>query len=81
VLIIRIPELSLRQRLLFLTLLTSGFGLLGRCIAYFAMAGDAEKFFASGMDGYVSKPIRHALLRAEIDRMIEILHAAVRFFS
>lgn len=28
-----------------------------------AMAGDAEKFFASGMDGYISKLIRQALLR------------------
>jgi PAS domain S-box-containing protein len=36
VLTIRIPELSLRQRLLLLTLLTSGVGLLGGCIAYFA---------------------------------------------
>jgi HPt (histidine-containing phosphotransfer) domain-containing protein len=36
VLTIRIPELSLRQRLLLLTLLTSGVGLLSGCIAYFA---------------------------------------------
>ena len=34
-----------------------------------AMAGDAEKFFDAGMDGYVSKPIRQAFLRAEIDRL------------
>jgi PAS domain S-box-containing protein len=34
-----------------------------------AMAGDAEKFFDAGMDGYVSKPIRQSFLRAEIDRL------------
>ena len=34
-----------------------------------AMAGDAEKFFDAGMDGYVSKPVRQSLLRAEIDRL------------
>ena len=33
---IRIPELSLCQRPLFLTLLTTGIGLLGGCIVYFA---------------------------------------------
>src|SRR5262249_46002503 len=33
-----------------------------------AMAGDAEKYLASGMDGYVSKPIHTQLLSAEIDR-------------
>jgi len=33
-----------------------------------AMTGDAEKYLASGMDGYVSKPIRRDLLRAEIER-------------
>src|SRR4029077_14721720 len=34
-----------------------------------AMTGDAEKFFDAGMDGYVSKPIRPSVLRAEIDRL------------
>ena len=34
-----------------------------------AMAGDAERFMAAGMDGYVSKPIDVGLLRAEIDRL------------
>jgi two-component system sensor histidine kinase/response regulator len=34
-----------------------------------AMAGDAEKYLAAGMDGYVSKPVRTGLLRAEIDRL------------
>jgi CheY-like chemotaxis protein len=34
-----------------------------------AMAGDADKFLAVGMDGYVSKPIQIGILRAEIDRL------------
>jgi CheY-like chemotaxis protein/HPt (histidine-containing phosphotransfer) domain-containing protein len=34
-----------------------------------AMAGDAEKYLLSGMDGYVSKPIQVDLLRAEIERL------------
>jgi PAS domain S-box-containing protein len=34
-----------------------------------AMAGDAEKYLSAGMDGYVSKPVRTGLLRAEIDRL------------
>jgi CheY-like chemotaxis protein/HPt (histidine-containing phosphotransfer) domain-containing protein len=34
-----------------------------------AMAGDAEKYLQSGMDGYVSKPIQVNFLRAEIDRL------------
>jgi two-component system sensor histidine kinase/response regulator len=34
-----------------------------------AMAGDAEKYLSVGMDGYVSKPVRAGLLRAEIDRL------------
>jgi two-component system, sensor histidine kinase and response regulator len=33
-----------------------------------AMAGDAEKYLQAGMDGYVSKPVRSELLRAEIER-------------
>jgi two-component system, sensor histidine kinase and response regulator len=36
-----------------------------------AMAGDAEKFLAAGMDAYVSKPIRSGILRAEIDRLTQ----------
>jgi two-component system sensor histidine kinase/response regulator len=36
-----------------------------------AMAGDAEKFLGAGMDGYVSKPIDVAILRAEIDRLMQ----------
>ena len=35
-----------------------------------AMAGDAEKYLRSGMDGYVSKPIRVDLLKAEIERCV-----------
>jgi two-component system sensor histidine kinase/response regulator len=34
-----------------------------------AMAGDAERYLSSGMDGYVSKPIRTDFLRAELDRL------------
>jgi two-component system sensor histidine kinase/response regulator len=33
-----------------------------------AMAGDAEKYLSAGMDGYVSKPVRAASLRAAIER-------------
>jgi two-component system, sensor histidine kinase and response regulator len=36
-----------------------------------AMEGDAEKYLASGMDGYVSKPVRPAQLRAEIERLTQ----------
>src|SRR5258706_9870818 len=36
-----------------------------------AMAGDAEKYLSAGMDGYVSKPVRTGLLRAEIDRLAQ----------
>ena len=36
-----------------------------------AMAGDAEKYLSSGMDGYVSKPVRAGFLRAEIDRFTQ----------
>src|SRR5262249_51850809 len=35
-----------------------------------AMAGDAEKYLGSGMDGYVSKPIRVPALREEMDRCL-----------
>jgi two-component system sensor histidine kinase/response regulator len=33
-----------------------------------AMAGDEEKYLRAGMEGYVSKPVRSELLRAEIER-------------
>ena len=34
-----------------------------------AMAGDADRYLQNGMDGYVSKPIKVDVLRAEIDRL------------
>jgi signal transduction histidine kinase/CheY-like chemotaxis protein len=37
-----------------------------------AMAGDRERFLASGMDGYCTKPIRNEDLFAEIDRVLEL---------
>src|SRR5260370_394812 len=37
-----------------------------------AMTGDAEKYMSIGMDGYVSKPVRAGILRAEIDRGGEV---------
>jgi two-component system, sensor histidine kinase and response regulator len=33
-----------------------------------AMAGDAEKYLEAGMDGYISKPIRKDVLKAELER-------------
>jgi PAS domain S-box-containing protein len=36
-----------------------------------AMRGDKEKYLASGMDGYVSKPIHPASLFAEIERCLK----------
>jgi two-component system sensor histidine kinase/response regulator len=35
-----------------------------------AMAGDADRYLASGMDGYVSKPIRVETLCSEINRLV-----------
>ena len=35
-----------------------------------AMAGDREKYLASGMDGYVSKPIDRHLLYEEIVKLV-----------
>ncbi len=35
-----------------------------------AMAGDKEKYLASGMDGYVSKPIDRNLLYEEIVNLV-----------
>ena len=54
VLTIRIPELSLRQRLLLLTLLTSGVGLLGGCIAYFADDLHVANFLRAEIDRLTS---------------------------
>jgi len=34
-----------------------------------AMAGDDERYLSAGMDGYVSKPVKVGILRAEIDRL------------
>ena len=36
-----------------------------------AMAGDEEKYLSAGMNGYVSKPVRTGVLRAEIDRLTQ----------
>lgn len=36
-----------------------------------AMMGDRERALASGFTGYVTKPIRMAQLRAEIERLLE----------
>ena len=35
-----------------------------------AMAGDQERYLATGMDGYISKPINKELLEAEIKRVM-----------
>ena len=36
-----------------------------------AMKGDREKFLASGMDDYISKPIKISMLEDVIDRVME----------
>jgi len=46
-----------------------------------AMAGDAEKFLGAGMGGYVSKPIDVAILRAEIDRLMQSKISAISRMS
>lgn len=38
------------------------------CTAY-AMAGDEEKALAAGFDGYITKPIRAAALRSQIEKI------------
>ena len=35
-----------------------------------AMQGDREKAISSGFTGYVSKPVRLAMLRAELERLL-----------
>jgi CheY-like chemotaxis protein len=37
----------------------------------YAIKGDREKCLATGMDGYISKPIRPDLLRMEIERILQ----------
>jgi PAS domain S-box-containing protein len=37
-----------------------------------AMDGDREKYFAAGMNGYVSKPINRQKLLGEIDRLVSL---------
>lgn len=38
----------------------------------YAMRGDREKTLEAGFDGYLSKPINPATLKAEIDRLIGV---------
>ncbi len=38
------------------------------CTAY-AMSGDEEKALAAGFDGYITKPIRAAALRTQIEKI------------
>ncbi len=38
------------------------------CTAY-AMAGDEEKALTAGFDGYITKPIRAAALRSQIEKI------------
>jgi len=37
-----------------------------------AMQGDRERCIESGMDGYVAKPVKRALLFEEIERVLQI---------
>ena len=39
------------------------------CTAY-AMAGDEDKALAAGFNGYITKPIRAAALRTQIERIL-----------
>jgi HPt (histidine-containing phosphotransfer) domain-containing protein len=43
-----------------------------------AISGDREKYLGSGMDGYVSKPIRTDLLREEITRVVQFAGMCAR---
>ena len=36
-----------------------------------AMQGDKERYFAAGMDGYVSKPVKIEILANEIERVVQ----------
>lgn len=36
----------------------------------FAMSGDKEKFIATGMDGYISKPVNLNALQNTIDQVL-----------
>jgi len=36
----------------------------------FAMSGDKEKFIATGMDGYISKPVNLDALQNTIDQVL-----------
>jgi two-component system cell cycle response regulator DivK len=40
------------------------------CTAY-AMAGDEDKALAAGFDGYITKPIRAAALRQQIQKLFD----------
>lgn len=40
------------------------------CTAY-AMHGDEEKAMAAGFDGYITKPIRAAALRTQIEKILK----------
>jgi CheY-like chemotaxis protein len=41
-----------------------------------AMTGDRERFLGAGADGYVSKPMSQAVLQKEIERVLNVPHAA-----
>jgi CheY-like chemotaxis protein len=41
-----------------------------------AMTGDRERFLGAGADGYVSKPMSQAALQKEIERVLNVAHAA-----
>jgi hypothetical protein len=70
--IFTIRELSLRQRLLLLTMVTSGIAVLFGCFGFLlydlhVTRQQKVEELQNGMDGYVSKPIQVELLRAKID--------------
>ncbi len=41
-----------------------------------AMTGDRERFLGAGADGYVSKPMSQAALQKEMERVLNVPHAA-----